>query len=387
MLKLNTMIDGMMKMENISKILFFTDSHLNHPKLKSSSLVGRLVRLVLTSIQKEKPDAVVFGGDFFDRPTVMTGSGGKDIIMAMVAICGACARRGIPLRVVNGTGSHDGTQNDHWKSVAKAYSDLDFKLYTEIDVINDLGYNILIIPDGVMRDHKKIELTVRAKLIEKGLTKVDMMFSHGMFTHHLDDIGIPMECHDSDYYNGIIDIIGLNGHIHRPSLYGRILTGGSTDRFRQGENHPKGLHVVDIDRANKSFKAKFIENIEAAIFNSYDIDNTGVDASIDRLTPVLGALEASDIYVRLHYRPGVSIRPIESALIKRFPKIIFDSVPNEKEAKKARAEMQVNLRKNFEFNATTDLFGELLEEKFARSNLEFTDKHRSVLKGIMNGIT
>lgn len=368
---------------NLYKILFSTDQHFNSPKLDIEAQMARYLMLMFDCIRNDKPDAVVLGGDWFDRPTTMTSKAGVVILHGMTTLAKWCHVNKIALRVVKGTGTHDGTQNENWKPIAGTFDGLDFKVYDTVDVFSDLGFNVLTIPDSTIPNHHKCQMEIRRKLAEKGLEKVDLGFTHGMFTHHLEDAGYLVEAHDSDFYNSITDIVILNGHVHKPSLWESILTGGSCDRLRQGENHPKGIHLVTIDKQDKSFTAKFIENKDAAIFNSYDIMEENPDVAVMRLQEPLAALRASDIYVRLFYRSGVSIRPIESKLREQFPNIVFDCVPNAKDAEQMRKERELLFSKEkIPMDISNKSLIGLFEDKFKRMKVEFTEEHRKVLEEI-----
>lgn len=367
------------------KILFSTDQHLNYPKLAPHPMVQRFMRLMMTTINEHQPDALVLGGDWFDRPTSFTSKAGVQILSAMSMLLAVCNRKGIAVRVLKGTGTHDGVQNENWKPLAAVYKNLDFKVYNDVDIINDLGgMNILTIPDSTIANHHKCEVRVRELLVERGLESVDMGITHGMYTHHLEEAGFKVDAHDSTFYSSIVDILTLNGHIHRPSLYLNILTGGSTDRLRQGENHPKGIHVVDIDKEAKSFKATFIEQTEAAIFNSYDVMNEHVDVAIERLSEQLSRLDAEDMYVRLHYRADVAIRPIRDKLAEMYPNIVFDSVPNAKDVEAIREKRELEMMADIPQGLSPSNTIELFKEKFERTSMKYTDAHERILRGIVD---
>lgn len=373
-------------MEKFYKILFSTDQHFNHPRLDPVRQVQRFNRLMLRAIREHEPDAVVLGGDWFDRPTSMTSTAGVAILDAMMFLVSLCHSRGIALRVLKGTGTHDGVQNDNWKPLADKYPRLDFAYYKDVDVINDLGgFNILTIPDSTIPNHHKCEMEVRAKMAERGLKTVHLGITHGMYTHHLAEAGFKVEAHDSEYYASIIDIVCLNGHIHTPSLHDVFLTGGSTDRDRQGENHAKGIHLVTINKAEGTFTATFIENEDAAVFNSYEITDADPTIAVDRLSPIFDRLTHPDTFVRLHYHADVPIRAIEKKLTELYPKIRFDSVPNDKAVKELKKKRELELAEDIPEGITPDTLVPLMGEKFGRLKLEFTDEHKRILQELSNG--
>lgn len=363
-------------------ILFFTDCHLNHPKLDPQAMTQRLLNLITDAVLKNQVDVMLMGGDWFDRPTSFTSKAGVYILDAMSSIIDICHRHKIKLRILKGTGCHDGIQNNNWVPLAARRDGLDFKLYDEVDVFSDLGFTILTIPDSTIPNHHKCEVAVRTKMVELGIDKVDLAFTHGMFTHHLKDAGYEVEAHDSEYYNSLLDIVCLNGHIHLPGLWNRILTGGSTDRLRQGENHAKGIHLVKIDRKTKKFEAVFFENRLAATFNSYDVTSMDPNEAIDKLIPVLDTLPKTDVFIRLHYVLDVPIRTIDKALSEKYPHISFDSVPNSKAIEALRSNTEVVLARDVPEGISPDTLIPLVGGKFARMDIEFTPAHMAVLEGI-----
>lgn len=376
-----------MKAKDVFRTLFVTDSHLNHPKLDCKSMSSKILRLIMPIMRSGDIDLLLFGGDWFDRPTGMQSPAGIAILRTMTIILAYAKQHGIAVRVLKGTGSHDGVQNENWKSLAEAHPTLDFAVYNDVDIVNEFGFDILVIPDSTIPNHAKCELEVRRLLLERKLTKVQLAFTHGMFTHHLKDAGYVVEAHDSDYYSSIISIVCLNGHIHKPSLYDIFQTGGSTDRTRQGENHPKGVHVVDINFVSETFEVTFFENKEAAIFNSYDITGTDVDVEVARLAEKLRELKGPEVFIRLFYNLGVSVRPIEDKLSEMFPNIVFDAVLNEKAMNKLQEERRVVLEKDIPTGMTPDNTLEMFLDKFNRDSLEFTPFHETVLEEIVNGIS
>ncbi len=368
------------------KILFSTDQHLNHSRMNPKRMVERLLQWTTYGIYEHKPDVLALGGDWFDRPTSFTSKAGVHILDAMSMLCSICEQRGIALWVLKGTGTHDGTQNDNWKPIAAGFKNLQFRIFDTVGVTTEMGLNILTIPDSTIPNHHKCELEVRRTMAEAGLTTVDLMLSHGMFTHHVENSGFKVEAHDSEFYNSIIDIVGLNGHVHTPSLYGKILTGGSFDRLRQGENHAKGLHIVEIDKTANTFSATFIENKDAAIFNSYEVMGLDPNKEIAHLSSIVSTLSADDIYVRLHYHKDVPIRAIERELVERFPDVVFDSTPNQKAIDALRKEREIELTADIPEGISRDTLIDLVGEKFTRMEKEFTPNHKSILKEIRDGI-
>ena len=341
----------------------------------------------IRAINEHKPDILHLGGDWLDRPISLTSASASHVLDAMNIIVGVCAKKGITLWVLQGTGSHDGTQGLNWGPLAKAYPELNFRYFDEVDIVREFDMDILVIPDSVIPDFRKCEAVIRAKMIERGIDKVDFGVTHGMYLHHAEAAGYHAEGHDHMFYSSITRMVILNGHIHRPGLHCKVLDGGSFNRLRQGENHPKGAFIITLYPEDDDWEALFLENKDAAIFNSYELVNQDANELLDELRPKLSELKGLDIFIRLHYHESVPIRAVERILAEEYDHIVFDTVPNSKAIEAKRAQEEIVLSNLMPEGIHPKTVVPLTMDKLERLKIKFTPLHETILKEIRDAVT
>ncbi len=343
-------------------------------------MVERVITILIDNIIEHHPHILLIGGDWFDRPTSFQSKAGVHISAAIATVVAVCSDYNVILLVVKGTGCHDGTQGENWISAASNYKKLTFRYYDTVDVFSAFGFNILTIPDSTIPNHHKCEVAIRTKLAELNLETVDIGFTHGEYTHHAWYDRNKIEVHSTEYYSSIVDIVILNGHMHTPHLEDKILDGGSTERLRQGESEPKGIHLVTINKEAKTFEALFIENKAAAIFDSYNVTEVDPTKAVEILSAKLVGLDRPDVYIRLCYMDEVPIRAIVKSLEKLYPNIIFDDMPDKKVAEALKRKRDLVLASTLPVGISPGTFIPLMQEKFKSINIKFTAKHLKELE-------
>ena len=366
------------------KILHITDQHLNHPKLSTAFQVRNQLNLINRVIKNEPIDMIHLTGDLFDRPTAMTTTAGSVITFFMASVLGICVDHNIKLRVLQGTRNHDVNQNSHWVSI---YDGMvikpDFQLFTGITVFNEGGYNLLAVPDNMASTASKVQALV---IEEVGDATITLAMTHGMYTSHDDSALFAGEAHDANFYNDLVKILIMNGHIHTPSLYKKISTGGSFSRLRHNEEEPKGAHVYSVDLEGGSFTAKFIENTNTAIFTTIDVLGYTAEDALLKVTEYLADYEdAPEVYIRLHHNIDFPISAVLNTLrtLPKFSLVEFTSKKNKEDADQHEVELLMEFKTMEVTPITKETVHDLLEEEALNTNLTYGQDERDLLDTII----
>lgn len=260
------------------KILSFSDVHLFHDRVPTSVIIPRLQNRVTAAITEEgKIDYLIIAGDLFDRARLPNEDPVQDAVMFMFWLMGVCKSFNIKLRVMEGTPSHDRGQPVLFKTLFDAYrfeESLDFKYVPVLSYIEEEdGLTWVYVPDEIHHDCSKVYDDVHKLIRDRGQTQVDVIVTHGLYDIHVGNIPTK-NYHIADQYCALARHLVINGHIHTSSIYqDKMLTNGSFDRLRHGEEEQKGLWVIQVLPEKNVFK--FYVNEEAEVFDTVSL--IGVD--------------------------------------------------------------------------------------------------------------
>jgi hypothetical protein len=102
----------------------------------------------------------------------------------------------------------------------------------------------------------------------------------------------------------------LNGHIHTTSYINKVLTVGSFERLRHGEEESKGFYIISL-KDKYQVGIKFVKNREAVPFITLDIsgyDDKTLITSIENF--IEKRFNGVNGYLRLRYDLGIDINAI-----------------------------------------------------------------------------
>lgn len=224
-----------------------------------------------------------------------------------------CERRNIVLLILRGTIFHDKKQSKVFESIAKLTKTTCDVRYIDtlcIEYLEQFDINILFVPDEWRACAKDTELEVKKLLNDKNLTQVDYAIMHGAFPHQYPEID-NVHLHDADFYLSIVKKYILIGHIHIPSVWERIISHGSTDRLRHGEEHDKGLFLIESHRDSfNNDKIVFKINKNAARFKIVNVVGLSKEEIYNVLTSVIKILVDENeeylipCFIRVDYDKG-----------------------------------------------------------------------------------
>lgn len=280
------------------KIGFISDIHLYHHKTPTSQIVEEIKHYFNKDTLSDL-NILFIGGDFFDRLVTMS----KDITIeafdCIYYLLRYCKETDTQLRILEGTPSHD-WQQSKWFIRINELSNIgcDVKYFTDVEVEYNERYdiNVLYIPDEWDADTTKTLDYAKSLLKKKNLSQVDLAIMHGAFTYQLPQIARAPKHNEEEYLKLVKYYISI-GHIHKHSVYERILAQGSFSRLIHGEEEPKGFIIAEID-PDGSMSYSFIENTEALQYIDIDISYTSVEESFRRIRARLSGVKDMS-YIRL----------------------------------------------------------------------------------------
>lgn len=257
------------------RAIAISDLHVGSPRLDPFRFKDNIERYVVSEILLGNLSHVFIAGDFFDLLVNMNSSASMVAMSVISMLKEACFLKGIKLRVLRGTFTHDRNQPKHFLVTSPEYNDC-VKLYDSMSVEydEDTGMYFLYIPDNMAVDD--IYESVEKMLKDHKIDKVDVVIHHGYFKHLLPP-GIPEPNGTLDYekfkkfYKGCV----LNGHVHTTSIWNNILSIGSFDRLAYGEEEAKGFYIVS--REDNAYKYHFVENKSATPFWTISLNVFGND--------------------------------------------------------------------------------------------------------------
>ena len=185
----------------------------------------------------------------------------------------SCEEKGIKVRQIKGTNSHD--PENQLKNLAQIAnsSRCDYKLILTVDEEEIFpGMNVLYIPEEYMEDSKEYYKEYFNK-------KYQLVFGHGMF----EETNFSTKQHTGMKKYPIFNSKEMEEICEGPIVFGHIHTGqrirdriqytGSLVRSRFGEEEAKGFYIVDFDNETKETEFEFIENELTMKYDTIEINS------------------------------------------------------------------------------------------------------------------
>ena len=374
-------------MVTLLNIIHLSDLHLNHPKVSTAFLVNNITRALVDLKNPYLIDRIVLSGDVFDRPTHMDTDAGKDILYFINFLLEFCAKFDIALVVLKGTGNHDGYQSDIFvklnssrqKPIDLVYCD---KISTWVD--RD-GYRWLGVPDESTPSAMQTKAEIKKLMKAEGIKQFDFATTHFYYDFHAGAEHNPTVAHDSAFYQKIVKYIIFNGHIHNSSYRRKVLTAGSFDRNKHGEEERKGMWSVSLD--NEVVSVDLIVNHNAAKFITYKlISNTPEDITKE-LYDYLKERQGSRYWLRIAHPKTVNISDILNRLKEEFTdvEIATKKLGEDEEPSWISGGLSRRLKtstENFTPILPTTIM-ELMSDKLKRMGVGDVDKHLEIFKELI----
>lgn len=333
------LMDSMMNFNNTKKkgvlvIEEISDVHLGHNKTTTEEVLQGLYKTFPNNATMDDVDIIFIAGDLFDRLLNLPDDNVVLIKKWINDFLRMCAKRNIVIRVLEGTPSHDWKQCKyfiHENENAHIHADLKYMTTLCIEYIEKFDCNVLYIPDEWKHSTDEIWMDVKQTLSEQCLEKVDFVVMHGAFSYQLPP-NVPAPTHDPQRYLDITNHFVFVGHIHKHSIFERIISAGSHNRLCHNEEEPKGHVRVELNE-NGKYKITFKENVLAKIYKTINCSSLSVEEAFNKLSICNTLPNKSEI--RILCKKTDAIFNSVNHLKEKYPHIVF-SFKRDEEVKKGQ---------------------------------------------------
>ena len=365
--------------------IVISDLHLNHPKVSTHRMVDSLIKNVNRMYVKDVTKYLIIAGDVFDRATQTDTVAGKQITRFIAFTLDFAFEYDLLLYVLRGTGSHDGTQSEHFVAMNEGrMNKVDLLYIDKISIWEDkYGISWLGVPDESTPSASQTQAEIQSLMKERGVSRVDMGLTHGLYNTHMLNGIMDAHAHDTSFYCSVVDMLIINGHIHHPSQYEKLLTIGSHDRNRHGEEEPKGGWRLLIDKPKKKVSVEFMENTEAELFTTYTLEATEMKAATREVNKYLSTsplLEGG--FLRIFHTKDININDLVRKLQERYSPVI-EIVARKIEDKNKKSDLNdrvIEFEKISTVPITPNTAVSLLEDKLDRMGITDKDKILAAFK-------
>lgn len=244
--------------------------------LNAKSLFAQLKNNVIDKLM-DLPilDFIIINGDYFDTKISLNSEHAKLSLDFMYDILELSNKKNAKVRLIKGTESHDNKQLEILNifTINQRYN---FKIISTVEseyLFDDL--KVLYIPEEYVEDKNKYYENYFKE------TDYDMVFGHGL----INEVAFVASKQESEITMSKAPVFKSNqlfnickgpiffGHIHTPQcIKERFFYSGSFSRWCFGEEETKGYYLVSYSPDNTKFLTEFIENNEAPLYDTINID-------------------------------------------------------------------------------------------------------------------
>ena len=294
-------------------IISISDVHLGRNRIPPETIPNHIRKVLYPHLTRDV-DILCIVGDFFDRPLTFGSAVAYEAIQVIHELVEMSERNDFLIRVLRGTVLHDRKQNQYFKVPKSSVNSHGVERVRvvndiEIELIDGLDISMLYIPDNLI--YTDITQAIANKLSVCGLQNVDICMHHGYFNFLLPK-NIPHRPHNTlneDLFLNFVTGVVLNGHVHTADTYDIIINNGSFDRLSHGEEEKKGFFKVTYDKMGDHTSYTFIENTEATIFHTLDVQHDDLEKALKRVRDFIDQYN--------HHHEKVFLRIIDGSPIKR----------------------------------------------------------------------
>jgi len=237
-------------------------------------LLYKEFQLILHTIEENVIDCVVIAGDYYDTKLSMASAHSVYSVKAFSDLIKLCEEKGIKVRQIKGTNSHD--PENQLKNLAQIAnsSRCDYKLIMTVDEEELFpGMNVLYIPEEYMENSDEYYKEYFSK-------KYQLVFGHGMFeetnfsSKNKFKTMKKYPIFNSKQMEELCEGPIIFGHIHTAQrIRNRIQYTGSLVRSRFGEEEAKGFYIVEFDNDSKECDFEFIENELTMKYDTIEVNS------------------------------------------------------------------------------------------------------------------
>jgi len=254
---------------------------------KALNIRKALSHLLSFDINGDEIDILNISGDFFEKLLSLDSKDALDGIGFGIELGKYCIKHNIKLRILKGTPYHDRNQLNMLMLVYdETMPKLDVRYYDKLSVDYDCGQTILYLPDEWKPTANETYLDIIKIMQENNIDIFDSIVMHGSFKHSL-NMGDDAVKHDEQNFLNICKGFIVSGHIHKHMVYSRIITPGSFERLRFGDESPKGVVLTREYHNPENNIMTFIENKHATIYKTLFAKSTTMQDFMVEVLPII----------------------------------------------------------------------------------------------------
>jgi len=269
----------------IVKGVTLQDVHWGHKD--SDRMYQELRPMILDYLETHDIQIFNMNGDYFDRKLTATEPSIFYAISLFDEIMDICARKGIKVRIILGTRSHDLNQYTTLFQHYFTREDLDIKYIPEVQEEEILGLKVLYLPEEYPEDAKEYYKDYKTK-------SYNIIHGHGMwdfvaFTGYIDEertSGIrmaPVFAYE-EWKDSIKNGLAIFGHIHKRQNFKNIYYSGSFTAWGYGDPSEKGFTAYEINTETSEWKFEYITNTTAPKYETISIKEIFKGKDLTKLT-------------------------------------------------------------------------------------------------------
>ena len=243
------------------KGVVISDAHIG--AIDDKQLMKEMNDVFLHDLYLDKQiDFIIINGDWFDRKFYLNEPSSATAMILMEMIC----RRGVPVRAVYGTSSHEAGQ---YGALTYAMTSINpnFKVIYNVSEEELLpGLKVLYIPEEYIEDKK----TYYKDYLYSG-KKYNFIFGHGVIQEAMvmaarsstkqKQTRARAPVFSSAELENACEGLVFFGHYHiNTNIHDKVFYVGSYSRWIHGEEEPKGYYRFTADTDESVYRFEFIEN-------------------------------------------------------------------------------------------------------------------------------
>lgn len=268
------------------------DIHWGTLKPKETEMA--LLYFIKFLLLKKDIDVVIIAGDYFDHKIPLYSETGIRAVNWFNLLYDTVVNQlNAKLRVVYGTNYHDAGQLEAFRQLADGDKCCIFDTTTvELDIMP--GLNIIFCPDECMttEDYYDIYYPVYSCGYPIHIGSFHGNFDillPDMVTSMAKDMEKPNVMYEYNFWKSMIQGPLLANHFHDSSNNGELYCVGSYDRWKFGEDNPKGFAFIQYDTDKNTYYYKHIDNPHADYYKTYHLD-TLIIKSLDDINTLISAV-------------------------------------------------------------------------------------------------
>lgn len=245
-------------------------------------------------LMKKDIDIVVIAGDYYDHKIPLYSETGIRSVNWFNRLYDVVVNKlNAKLRVIYGTQDHDAGQLEAFRQFADGEKCCIFdRTTTELDILP--GLNMIFCPDECITNDEYYDTYYHAYNCGE---PIHIGVFHGNFDILLPDfvssmakdMEKPNVIYEYNFWKSLIQGPLLANHFHDSSITGALHCVGSYNRWKFGEDNPKGFAFLQYDTDKNTYYYKHIDNPYADIYKTYHLD-TFIIKSIDDINALISVV-------------------------------------------------------------------------------------------------